>query len=147
MQITTEVRDELRKIQGRKALITPEAVVEFARDPRTALHSQFDWDDRRAAHKHRLWQAREILRMAVVMLDPGAGRDQEVRMTVSLANDRGSGYRSTQQVLDDPSSREDLVHELLNRIDSILNSYKLPELKPVADAVAKVRRSRNLKAA
>ena len=45
--------------QGR---VTPEIVVEAARDPASPLHSAFTWDDAQAAHEHRLAQARVLLR-------------------------------------------------------------------------------------
>jgi hypothetical protein len=45
--------------------ITPEDVVQDAADPESPLHPYFDWDDAQAAHKHRLEQARTILKVKV----------------------------------------------------------------------------------
>lgn len=42
--------------------ITPDVVLDAARDPASALHDQFEWDDSVAAHKHRLGQARQLIR-------------------------------------------------------------------------------------
>ena len=40
--------------------LRPKDVVEFARNPATALHECFEWDDKKAAVQGRLWeQARE----------------------------------------------------------------------------------------
>lgn len=50
--------------QGR---LTPDMVVEHARDPESPAHDWFEWDDSKAAHKHRLEQARELLAKRVVI--------------------------------------------------------------------------------
>jgi hypothetical protein len=55
--------------QGR---VTPEMVVEAARDPGSPLHSAFTWDDAQAAHEHRLAQARVLLRRVRVEIETDA---------------------------------------------------------------------------
>ena len=59
--LTTPQREALIALaelhQGR---ITPEMVVDAARDPNSPLHSAFTWDDAQAAHEHRLAQARVL---------------------------------------------------------------------------------------
>lgn len=47
--------------------LTPEQVVEQARDPESPGHGFFEWDDDKAAHKHRIEQARELLAKRVVI--------------------------------------------------------------------------------
>lgn len=41
--------------------LTPAAVVEDAKDPASPLHDCFQWDDEKAAHAHRLDQARSLI--------------------------------------------------------------------------------------
>lgn len=45
---------------------SPSDVVEAARNARSPIHGRFEWDDAKAAHQHRLKQARQILRVAVI---------------------------------------------------------------------------------
>ena len=76
-------------------------MVEYARDPKTALHSRFEWDDSKAGHDWRLYQARQIIRLSVLVLDNV--RDP-VRAWVSMKDDRvkaGGGYRSIGDVMSD----------------------------------------------
>jgi hypothetical protein len=72
MVLTTPQREALLALaelhQGR---ITPEMVVEAARDPNSPLHSAFTWDDAQAAHEHRLAQARVLLRRVRVEIETG----------------------------------------------------------------------------
>jgi hypothetical protein len=42
--------------------LTPEMVVEAARDPAHPLHERFTWDDAKAGHAHRLNEARHVIR-------------------------------------------------------------------------------------
>ena len=52
--------EQIEGINGGR--ITPEAVVEDARDPESPLHDLFLWDDTEAAHQYRLSQARGVIR-------------------------------------------------------------------------------------
>ena len=49
--------------------ITPESVLEKARDEDTELHKCFEWDDTIAAEKYRLQQARQIIQLLVTVPD------------------------------------------------------------------------------
>jgi hypothetical protein len=60
---TPEVTNAIMAIaETNKGTITPEQVVEAARDPRSALHHHFTWDNDAAAHAHRLNEARALIR-------------------------------------------------------------------------------------
>lgn len=51
----------------RDGRLTPEEVVEQARDPQSPGHEHFEWDDGKAGHKHRVEQARQLLARRVVI--------------------------------------------------------------------------------
>lgn len=46
--------------------LTPDLVLESARDPTSPIHSSFTWADDVAAHKHRLDEARALIRAVKV---------------------------------------------------------------------------------
>lgn len=56
------IRDAIRATADAKGTVTPDGVVAAARDPANPLHSEFEWDDAEAAHKHRLSIARHLIR-------------------------------------------------------------------------------------
>lgn len=58
--------DEVQAIYAAQGVVTPEAIVEAARDSAASLHSVFEWDDAIAAEAHRQEQARSLLRRLVV---------------------------------------------------------------------------------
>jgi hypothetical protein len=45
----------------RGGIVTPEALVRAARNPNHPMHPDFEWNDRKAGHKHRLDQARTFI--------------------------------------------------------------------------------------
>jgi hypothetical protein len=55
-----ELRELSREITDH-ILVDPWKVLEYARDPNTALHKWFEWDDALAAQRYRLHQLRRKL--------------------------------------------------------------------------------------
>lgn len=112
MENTKAIDKELSAIERAHAgFLKAEAVVNYARNPRTALHKRFEWDDTKAAHQHRLAQAREIIRTRIYRLET-AGRELPMKVYVSLVPDQqqpGGGYRKMVDVLSDKAQREQLL--------------------------------------
>lgn len=60
---TSVINRELTAIAAKKnGRLTPEEVVDEARDKDAPLHSFFEWDNKRGAEKYRLEQARRMIR-------------------------------------------------------------------------------------
>ena len=129
--------EQIRKSNG--GLLRPLDVVEFARNPKTALHGRFTWDDSKAANEYRLWQARQIIRVSVTVI-PNA--EKEYHAYVSLKDDRkqeGGGYRSTVSVLRHSVRRDAMLREALEELDVFRRKYAiLTELAPVFEAIVTV---------
>lgn len=122
-----ERRAELDKLVAKHGgTVTPEQVVRFARNPKTALHSYFEWDDKRAGERYRLDQAEQYLRVvATVIQVPGGGETVRVRAFISLPSDRGTGtYRSIQDVMADPTREAECMEMLRREIVSLERRYK-----------------------
>lgn len=98
----SEIKASLEAIAERSGgQLTPEAVVDAARDPSSALHAHFTWDDAEAAHKRRLDEARTLIRSVKVIVrtepfivkapqfihDPSAGDAQGYISIGRLATD------------------------------------------------------------
>jgi hypothetical protein len=120
-------------------VLRPEDVVEFARNPKSELHRHFEWNDTEAAAAYRLVQARQIIRVRVTLLDTGDG-EETVRAYVSLYPP-ARGYEETADTLATKRGRRDLILKLLDRMQAIATSYKLPELAPITRAIASVQNS------
>lgn len=64
------IADRLAAIADRNAgRLTPDDVIEDAKDPKSPLHGYFEWNDAKAAHAHRLEQARALIRSVKVIIE------------------------------------------------------------------------------
>ncbi len=148
----SSVTEELETIrQNHNGVLFPEDVVEYARDPDTELHKKFDWDNDTAAEKYRIWQARQIIRVSVTILN----RDNiTVQTYVSLKQDRYSsdedgkfmgGYRHTLEVLKTPSLRKTLLEEAIEEHDAWEAKYQtIKELAEIFAAARTVKQKQEL---
>lgn len=137
--IATELK-RLALVNG--GLLTPIAVVDAARDPESPLHNSFEWDDNEAAHHYRLWQARQLISVAV-RYEPVGKSTVAHRVFVSLTPDRtkeGPGYRLATTVLSDEGMRAQLLADARDDMRRFQQKYKsLTELARVFEAMESVQ--------
>ena len=112
--------------------ITPEEVLEIARNKDSELHKCFEWDDGIAAEKYRLTQARGILLNLYYVPQK---KDSEPVRKFSLTNEK-KAYQDTVSFL----VQEDEYQGLLKRARAEMESFKkkyhtLTELQQVFEAM------------
>jgi len=139
MKKDTKILDELRKIAKKnRGLVRPEQVVMAAVDEASPLHGQFLWNDEKAAHEYRLWQARELI-AAYWVVEPAS--QAPIRLLLSLTSDRPAkqGYRFSKDVMANPEQRHEWLLMALAELQTWRHTYgALTELKPVFAAIARV---------
>lgn len=131
------VQEELEAIrEDHDGILRAEDVVEYAKNPETALHKKFTWDDTQAAQQFRLMQARAVIRVNVFTPEPTG---LTVRAYVSLMADRqtpGGGYRSLQEVMASEELRRRLLGQAMKEARAWRDKYKnLSELAGVFGAI------------
>lgn len=112
--------------------VTPEKVLEIARNKDSELHKCFEWDDGIAAEKYRLTQARGILLNLYYVPQK---KDSEPVRKFSLTNEK-KVYQDTVSFL----VQEDEYQGLLKRARAEMESFKkkyhtLTELQQVFEAM------------
>ena len=80
---------EIREISD-KGTVTPSAVLDAARNPQSALHNLFNWDDVEAAESYRMLQATALIRSYRVYVS----RQTSAPMSVKVAIARPSYERN-----------------------------------------------------
>lgn len=135
------VIDTLRALSERDhGVLRADAVLYEAERHDSPLHGYFTWDDGEAAHKHRLHEARNLIRCTVIT-EPKTG--QEVRAFVSLTTDRqsdGGGYRETIRVMGRKDDRAQMLSDALAELQVFERKYQtLSELSEVFAASRKAR--------
>jgi len=58
------IDQEMTRIYKRDGFVKPSIVVQEATPKEAPLHGYFEWNNRKAADQHRLWQARHLIRVA-----------------------------------------------------------------------------------
>lgn len=134
MSVITELFD-LYARNGNE--LRPADVVEFARDPQTALHKRFTWDDTEAAHKWRLHEASELIRVSVY-LEPS--KQTPIRASVRTSDPTSaSEYRHLNDVLDDSERRGRLIRDALKEVKNWRARYEaVTELAPIFAAIDEI---------
>lgn len=112
--------------------VTPQEVLEKAKDENSELHKCFEWNDTVAAEKYRLQQARAII--VNLIFTPKTKEEEPVRC-FQITRERCT-YQPTQQFL----VQEDEYQSLLKRAKSELEAFKrryhtLTELEQVFEAI------------
>lgn len=103
-------------------VLTPEMVVEDAKQEESPLHSMFEWNDKSAAHKHRLHTARQLIKSVTIKITvhnvqvaaPYYVRDPE-------AQDNEQGYRSVADIKNEPPTAKTVLLSEISRVKQTLD--------------------------
>ena len=86
---------ELVELYEDKGELTAKGVVDKARDPKSALHSQFEWDDSVAGEKYREVQAYKLINRYQIKV-VRTGQDIPIPMKAFMMPESGSGTGAAQ---------------------------------------------------
>lgn len=140
-QTTAAIHAALVAIAGERGTVTPEQVVESAKDEAHPLHGYFEWDDDEAAARYRLMQASQLIRQVRVSVVAADQRTMVVRAFVSLPSDRigTGGYRTIEGVLAEQGQRAELLAMARAELAAFKRKYEvLHELTDVFGSIERV---------
>lgn len=142
--LTKKQKRELGELKSKSGNLKAEEVVEFAKDPKTALHKRFTWDDTKAAAKWRLEQARGIIRVYVIV---HAETQKKCKAFISLSPDRGkAGYTDMETIMCSPRKREQMLQDALAELRILKTKYAhLTELSHLFAEIDKLTASQKRK--
>jgi len=63
-----QIEERIQEIADQKGNLTPDALIEDAKDPDSPLHNEFEWDDAKAAMEARRETARRLIRSVRVVV-------------------------------------------------------------------------------
>lgn len=123
----------LRMIEKRDGIITPTALVEEARPASSPIHEAFEWDDTRAAHAHRLSEARQHIQTVRVTL-MGREMDGFHNVTVQINKMPTRGYVSAEKVMSKQDLQKQVISAAVREIQYWQTKYKeVSELEGVVN--------------
>ena len=104
----------IHKLNGGR--ITPDAVVEDARDPRSPLHSHFEWDDSAAARQYRLDQARALIRTVKLEISIVSNTIAAPHYVRDPRAGDGQGYVALSQVRSEDDLARQVMRDEMSRV-------------------------------
>lgn len=151
------VGERLESIKAKRNALTPELVLEDARQKKSPLHQFFEWDDDVAAEKYRLDQAGHLIRsVQVTFIDVEPQQERQislsaipaapaldpkpVRAFLPIKGDSGQrSYVGTREAMGDPAMRRQVLERAHSELDQVSKKYReLQELSGVFEALDKV---------
>lgn len=142
-KITEDVINTILEVKDTHGL-TPEAVVEEAKNPESPLHHIFDWDDTVAAHKWRLQQARVLINEIEIVVENGTVYPAFENVTVVLETTDNSKeterqYFSRPEIMAEPNMREQVIRRAMAQAVYWKHQYSsYQELSPIFEAISEV---------
>lgn len=112
--MSKKVAEELQKIYEDKGQLTADDVVDTASDPQHPLHTRFEWDDSKAGRRHRVDQARRLIRSCkITYREDAAPRPQVRAFTHVVRRTDGVGtYMPSEDVAADPIARQVTLNQM-----------------------------------
>jgi hypothetical protein len=136
------IRSELEaiRLENNHHVLHVDHVVDWAKShPDSALHGQFEWDNKKAAAEFRKVQARHLIAIHVVNVE---GKRTLVSLTIDRV--RGGGYRNVDDVGKLPDLRAVMIKDAIEDLERVRTKYAhVKELEKVwieIDAAAAARR-------
>jgi hypothetical protein len=120
------LRSQLLAVREQKGQLTPQAVVDVARDPDSPLHSRFEWDDTVAGEAYRRHQAQELIRKARIVYREAEddGPPRLGRAFVAIPTPSGHVYDPVEEVVEDPVRRQIALAAMEREWKDLYRRYK-----------------------
>lgn len=112
---------ELERIKdtSETGALLPASVVDAASDPESPLHRHFEWNNTRASHEYRLWQARQLIACVQVTYP-----DREPVRYFPHVRTEKHGYRAITEVLTSESLKKSYLEQFVRDIESLISKYR-----------------------
>lgn len=104
-----DLRGELLAVRDQHGgTLTPQLVVDVARDPAHPLHSRFEWNDALGAEAWRRQQAHELIRKVKIVYREASESVPElsVRAFVAVRSESGHVFDPVEEIVEDPLRRK-----------------------------------------
>ena len=122
--------------------VDPKTLIDESRDPKSALHPAFEWDDVIAAEHYRLSQARTLIRAVHIEKDGQDVGAAFVHVTINTEDGTDSGYVPIDVVVNSVALFASAVSKLKRQLDgvkdSLENLFKYKESKEHEDEIGDV---------
>lgn len=123
--------EEISKLEEK----TPENVLKMAKDKKSVLHNDFEWDDKIAGHKYRILQAQKILISLVYEKE----NEEDTQTRVFQISKEKSVYQETNFFVKHEDEYKALLKKAMRELESFKKRYhSIVELDGVFKEIEKL---------
>lgn len=124
--MSNDLRGQLQDVYDQHGKLTPELVLDVARDPAHPLHSRFEWDDVVAAEAYRREQAHEMIQSVKIAYreadDSSPGLS--IRAFHAVRREDGYVYEPVEKVVKDPFTQRLVLADMEREWKSLYQRYR-----------------------
>jgi hypothetical protein len=112
--VSSDLRGQLQAVYDQHSKLTPDLVVDVARDPEHPLHGRFEWDDSVAGEAWRRQQAHDLIRKVKVVYREAdeSGPEKSVRAFHAVRQEQGHVYEPLEKVVANDFTRQLLLNDM-----------------------------------
>ena len=114
----------IRELEDRFGRVTPQIVLEAAKNPKHVLHREFEWDNGKAAHRYRLDQARTIIASIRIVVETNNKQFVGIGYVRDIKAGQESGYIATRVLRTEEEAARDTLQFEVDRIQAILDRVR-----------------------
>lgn len=114
--------------------ITPESILNFAKNDNSELHKCFEWDNGKAAEKYRLSQARKVIQLMVVRTT--IEDENQIPRRVFHISSKASTYQPIKFFVENKNEYDILLQKALNELLAFRNRYS--EIAELEEVISKI---------
>lgn len=120
------LRDQLQAIYDQHGKLTPEIVVNEARDKDHPLHNRFEWDNEVAGEAWRREQAHRLIQKVKVVYREADDKQPEksVRAFHAVRSEKGHVYEPVDKVVRDDFTRQLLLNDMRREWQALKRRYE-----------------------
>lgn len=133
--------DTYKAKHGINQELTAAEIVDAASDPKSVLHRYFDWNDKSAAHKHRIDTARRLISKVRYIVYEHGNVTYRAFTSVKPSKDADRRYERVSRVLNDETLQAARLRDFQISLAGLLSQYADIDdrfLKPVKSLRDKV---------
>ena len=121
-----DLKSQLEAIRENYGKLTPQAVVDEARNPEHPLHARFEWDDAVAGEAYRRQQAGELIRSVRITLREAdeSSPEQSIRAYHSLPNATEHVYEPVEDIAENPFKRQLMLNTMQRDWKALYRRYQ-----------------------
>lgn len=112
--------------------ITPQNVLNLARNENSVIHNDFEWNDTVAGERYRLIQARKMIQNFVIVQQDSEAEPVRALQISTTVNE----YKPVEIILRNEDEYQSLLKRALAELEAFERRYKtLTELEPIFEAM------------